>query len=191
MIRLPFPTLLLFLVLFASAAEAQSPNKITLAAYGESLAFPFTNITPFHPGGEIGITLKEKKRGRTIRNVNTYAGFFHHERVENAIYLRGEYAYRPIIKSAFTVDMLGSLGYMHTFYPGEIYELNEASGDYEKARQSGRSHALASVGLGITYIKGRHVEPFVRQEMAVESPFANGIPVIIHSFLKVGVNLKF
>jgi hypothetical protein len=79
---------------------------------------------------------------------------------------------------------------MHTFYPGEVYELNENNGEFEKINQKGRPHLLAGVGVGITYLKNKRWQPFIRQDLSIETPFINGIPVMIHSFLKMGINYK-
>lgn len=182
--------LLLILAVSVTDSFSQVVKQVSVSVFKESTAFPFTRFFPIHPGGEIGITLVEKTREKSTVNWNLAIGGFHHKNIANAFYLRGEYAWRPIVKSTVTIDFMGNLGYMHTFYPGEVYELNSKNGEFEKIDQIGRPHAIAGVGLGITYIRGKRMHPFLRQEIAVESPFANGIPVMIHSFLKFGVSFQ-
>jgi len=180
----------IFICFYGSVVQAQTVKGISLSLMKESTAFPFTRFLPVHPGGEIGVTLGEKIREKSITNWNLGIGGFHHKNIANAFYLKGEFQYRPIIKSILTLDMIGNLGYMHTFYPGEVYELNEQTGDFEKITQYGRPHVLAGVGIGVTFIKSKKVHPFIRQELAIESPFANGIPVMIYSFLKLGISYQ-
>tara|TARA_R110001599_G_scaffold84130_1_gene226549 strand:+ start:36550 stop:37125 length:576 start_codon:yes stop_codon:yes gene_type:complete len=180
----------LFFVTFWKSSKAQLIERISLAGSKESTALPFTRSLPIHPGGEIVLTFNEKKREKSITSWNLGIGGFHHKKIANAFYLKGEYHYRPIIKSTLTIDIVGNLGYMHTFYPGEVYELNKHTGDFEKITQYGRPHVLAGVGIGITYIKSENIHPFIRQELAIESPFANGIPVMIHSFVKIGISYQ-
>lgn len=182
--------LLICFLSFSAIASAQSVTQISVSLLKESTSFPFTRFYPIHPGGEIGITFMEKKREKSITNFNANVGGFYHKRIQNAFYLRGEYAYRPIIKSLLTIDFIANAGYMHTFYPGEVYELNNDSGEFEKIKQTGRAHFLGGAGIGISYIKGEKIQPFLRQEMTIESPFANGIPIMIHSMLKLGINIQ-
>ena len=155
--------LIVISILCFGHAYGQNLKKISVSVYNETIAFPFTRFTPIHPGAELGITLKEVQKKNSIRNINLNAGFYHHKRLENGIYLRGEYLYRPMIKSFMTVDFAGNLGYMRTFYPGEIYDLTE-EGNFEPVSQSGRSHLITSLGVGFTLIKNEKFEPFIRQE---------------------------
>lgn len=169
----------------------QTIKGVSIAAMNEEISFPFTRFTPIHPGVEVGITFREVEKEKSIRNLNLNVGFYHHEKIENGIYLRGEYQFRPKLGSLLTFDLSGSLGYLHTFFPGEIYEMNESSYEFEKVNQSGRSHLTGALGMGFTLVKTEKIQPFIRQELMVETPFASGVPVIIHSFLKLGVNIKF
>lgn len=174
----------------SSFVKAQSIKQVSVSVLKESTAFPFTRFFPIHPGVEIGVTLMEKQHEKSIRNFNVNLGGFHHKHIANAFYLKGEYAFRPIIKSLLSIDFIGNAGYMHTFYPSEVYELNTNSGEFEKITQYGRPHFTGGLGLGITYLKGKKIHPFLRQELIIQSPFANGIPVMVHSILKFGINIQ-
>lgn len=149
---------------------AQLVKQVSLTVLKESTAFPFTRILPIHPGGEIGLTFKEGKKEKSISNWSLIIGGFHHENIANAFYMKGEYQYRSIITSFLTLDMIGNIGYMHTFYPGDLYELKQETGDFEMITQFGRPHALIGIGVGITLIKNGKVQPFIRQALAIESP---------------------
>jgi len=134
--------------------------------------------------------LKETDKRSMIKAVNLHLGWYLHRKVENAFYLRAEWAWQFKIGDFLTADLYSGIGYMHVFYPGEVYELNASSGEFEKIRQKGRPHALGNLGIGFTYRNQSRWEPFIRQDLGIESPFANGIPVMVHSFLKVGSHIK-
>ncbi len=182
--------IIVFLIACWGNVYGQNIERISVSVINESIAFPFTRFIPVHPGFEVGVTLKETQKEKSIRNLNLSAGYFHHARVESGVFIRGEYLFRPVIKSVMTLDLSTSLGYLHSFYPGELYSLDEESGEFNKIKQWGRPHLIGGLGIGATWIKPEKVKPFVRQEFIVETPFANGVPVIVHSFLKLGVIIK-
>ncbi|MCB0644615.1 MAG: hypothetical protein KDC44_23385, partial [Phaeodactylibacter sp.] len=157
----------------------------------ESIAFPFTRYLPLHPALEIGLTMKQVEQEKSVRQWNGYAGWYYHEKIENGVYLRAEYLYGQKLGSFLRVDAFGGLGYLHTFYPGTLLKIDPETGAIEKVPQYGRAHAIANVGIGLVYRNQSRWEPFVKQSLSVETPFANGIPVMVHSFLQLGVNLKF
>ena len=78
---------------------------------------------------------------------------------------------------------------MHSFYPGNVYELN-SEGDYNLKRQLGRPHLWLESGLGVSFFRTKQISPFIQYRFALETPFANGIPVFPHSFYQAGVNYK-
>jgi hypothetical protein len=171
--------------------HGQLIKQVSLAAVNENIAFPFTTYTPIHPGIETGLTFWQKENEHSIQQVNANLGYFFHEKVESAFYLNGTYMYRVKVKGFLSIDFSAFAGYMHTLYPGSLYEIDPENGAITRVNQYGRPHAMAGIGFGLTYRNSSRFEPFIRQEMSVESPFANGIPVMIHSFLKLGVNIKF
>ena len=181
---------MLFLVACLSKGFSQRIERISVAATSEAIGLPFTNYLPYHPGVEVKGTLKDTEKARSYRFVNVNLGFFYHERVETAFYLGGEYQYSIMLfKKQMGLDVPIGLGYLHAFYPGELYEQN-ADGDFEKVRQFGRPRAYANLGVGVSYTGASRFQPYIRQELMIETPFANGIPVIPHSLLKLGVCIK-
>lgn len=171
-------------------AKAQDHQRISLATMTESMAFPFTRYSPIHPGLEMGYFLNEKSSLKLVKSTSVQLGWFFHRNIENAFYLKTDWAWNIKIGDLFTADLYSGLGYMHAFYPGEVYQLNSGSGEFEKINQTGRSHLLGNLGLGFTYRNSSQWEPFIRQDLAVETPFANGIPIMVHSFLKIGTHYK-
>lgn len=168
---------------------SQQLSQVSVALMTESIALPLTRISPLHPGAEVGLewTVKENPKGG--QSFHAYIGGFYHERVETSIYIRGDYTWAWQPHTLIRAELSPGLGYMHTFYPSDLYKLNEA-GEHEKATQTGRSHLLAELGVGLVFFNEARISPFVKTRLAVETPFANGIPIIPHSFLQVGTSIK-
>jgi hypothetical protein len=179
------------IILLMIPMTVYSQKQVSIALTNESIAFPFTRYLPLHPGAEIGFSMKQVEKEKSIRQWNGYAGWYYHEKVENGVYLRAEYLHGLKIGSFLRLDAFGGLGYLHTFYPGTLLEINSETGAIEEVPQQGRPHVIANVGIGIVYRNDSRIEPFIKQSLTVETPFANGIPVMVHSFLHLGVNLKF
>ncbi len=182
--------IIVIICLLGFKSYGQETRRLSVAVLSESMAFPFTRYTPIHPGMEVGYTLKETDKPGLITATNLSMGWYYHARVENAFYVRTEWAWQFKLNDAFTADLYSGIGYMHVFYPGELYELNSSSGEFEKIKQTGRPHALGTIGVGFTYRNSSFCDPFIRQDLGIESPFANGIPVMVHSFLKIGTHIK-
>ena len=168
----------------------QKNREFSLTAINESIAFPFTSYGEFHPGFELGVSILSKEKDHSIRQLNTYAGWFLHQHIESGFYIRGEYSYKFKLAKGFAAGFYGGAGYLHTFYPGTLYQIDKETGEFYSSPQLGRARALISAGLQLSYRSEAGFEPFVKQEFAVETPFANGIPLMPHSFLKLGININ-
>lgn len=178
------------LLSFSTIGYAQLIDQFAISIYSEAIGLPFTNYSPIHPGIEIAGTLHKNEKANSIRYLNAKVGFFHHQRLENAWYIGGEYQYsRKLFKEKLSVDLPVGLGYLHSFYPGDLYEQNQ-DGDFEAISQLGRAHLYLNLGIGLTYLSESKIQPFIRQELLLEAPFANGIPAIPHSLLKIGVQIN-
>jgi len=178
------------LLLFSTNMHSQKLEQLSVLVQSEAIGFPFTNYSPVHLGIELNATIRKKEKEKNIQYLNAKAGFFYHRKLETAIYLGGEYQYsQKLFKQKISIDLPVGLGYLHSFYPGEIYEQNN-EGDFETINQFGRPHLYVNLGIGLTYLNEGKIQPFIRQELLLETPFANGIPVIPHSLLKVGIQIK-
>lgn len=183
----------MFVILLISCwtnGYSQRLQQLSISLQSEAIGLPFTNYSPIHPGIEVSGTLHQHDKEKSLRYLRAKAGFFYHQRLETAIYLGGEYQYsQKLLNQKLSLDIPVGLGYLHSFYPGELYVQNEA-GDFENIDQLGRSHLYVSLGIGLTYLGSSTIQPFIRQELLLETPFANGIPVIPHSLLKIGVQFN-
>ncbi|WNJ20325.1 hypothetical protein [Pontibacter sp. G13] len=176
------------------AQQTISPNGlkgISVAVMHESTTWPFTSYTPIHPGVEVEVTLRETHGVRSLQRWNVALGGYFHERAETGIYLRGGYQYGWEAHRNLRLDASGGIGYMHHFYPNEVYEIDPETGDFSAINQLGKPRVIADVGLGLAFPNNSRFEPFIRQHFAVEAPFANGIPFFPHSLLKIGVTYTF
>lgn len=175
------------LLLFALGGYAQGIEQLSFAATTEAIGLPFTNYSPYHPGIEMRVKLRSKEALKNEQSYHASFGAYVHPKLETGLYLGGEYQYAQMLfQQKMSLDFYGGLGYLHTFYPGELYKQTE-EGDFETVSQWGRPHFYVNLGVGLTLMKNQRVQPFIRQDMLINTPFANGLPVILHSFLKIGL----
>lgn len=180
----------ILLVGFIQQSFSQRIKQVSMAATTEAIGLPFTNYLPYHPGFEAGATFFQKEKNKNLHSLSGKLGFYYHEKLETGIYLGAEYQYSlQLFNEKVSFDLPIGLGYIHTFYPGELYE-QDANGDFQTVTQFGRPHLYVNLGIGATYTGSNRFQPFIRQELMVVTPFANGIPVIPHSFLKIGLQIK-
>ncbi|MFD1552913.1 hypothetical protein DNU06_07890 [Putridiphycobacter roseus] len=181
--------LLVFAILTQGTLQAQKLNNLSIALTNETYSFPFTRFLPLHPGLEIGTTLFQSKSGNSTHHINAYLGGYHHQKVENALYLRTAYSYQYNIKNTIGIDAPVGIGYQHTFYPGETYVQNTDTGAWENKKQWGKSHALLTFGLGLTYLKANRLQPFIRYESNIDLPLYNSY-LTTRTFFKLGMHIK-
>lgn len=180
----------LFFLVCSFSSFSQSVDKVSFSVLSEAIGLPFTNYQPFHPGFEFKARFKEIEKPKFSRSINANLGFFYHERVETTFYLGAEYQFEyKILNDKISVDIPLGLGYMHTFYPNEVY-VQDSDGEFELKSQLGRPHAYFNAGVGLSYLGSSKVKPFVRQELLLETFFANGLPAIPHSMIKLGVHIN-
>ncbi len=180
----------LLLLTAVRQGEAQQLDRFSIAATSEAIGLPFTNYLPYHPGIEFKLGLLLKETRHNIQHFNTTLGMYLHRRLETGIYMGGEYQYtQKLFSQKLGLTFPVGLGYSHTFYPGELYQQVE-NGDFEQVFQFGRPHFYVNGGVGLIYLGSKKIQPFIQQIMFVKTPFANGIPVMIHSFLKIGIHIK-
>ncbi|MEL6672886.1 MAG: hypothetical protein AAFR61_11865 [Bacteroidota bacterium] len=159
-----------------------------LALQQESTTIPFTRFRELHPGLEVAYVQPVNKRGNWERSWVVQAGYFYHRSLSSAVYVKGgaQFRYQPI--SVLALDLQPTVGYMHSFFPGNVYELEE--GNFVGKTQYGRPTALIDVGVGLSFFPESKWSPFIRTRLGVETPFANGIPVFPHTFYQLGLSYR-
>jgi hypothetical protein len=188
---------ILMLVLFLAGTIPQlcaqhDYSTVSLAFTNENIALPFTRKvkSPAHPGVALGVEIPWRQMNQSELRWRGTLGAYFHEKVQHAVYAKAGLAYRYYLPFHIQVDAGADMGYAHSFYPSAIYEQTD-DGGFEPVDQSGRPHAIASLGLGIGYDvlqnEERPLLVFLRYEMMVQTPFAVTIPVIPHTFFHLGV----
>ncbi|MEL7533683.1 MAG: hypothetical protein AAFN10_20390 [Bacteroidota bacterium] len=175
----------LFTILGLGSMQAQ---ELRLGFQQESASFPFTRFAELHPGVELSYGFAPKPKDETNRSTQWWisGGYFYHREVEAAYYLKASYAWQMPLGDIAQLELAPSLGYLHSFYPGNVYELQD--GEYQAITQYGRPHVMAEVGFTALFLPNSKVRPFVQYRFGIESPFANGIPAFPHSFYQIGLS---
>ena len=127
----------LCLALILSGAGALFAQQIQLGAMQESTSLPFNRFKEFHPGGEISYLPSPRAGNIFDRQWQFSAGYFFHREVESAFYLKTSHLWLYPVHEVFTVELSGGGGYLHSFYPGNVYTLQE--GDFVAKTQYGTS----------------------------------------------------
>ena len=136
-------------------------SDVSVAVTDFQYGLPFIKTFPIHPGIEVGATILKKEKEKSSHSFGANLGFFHHNVLANAPYLITGYNYQRNIKQTIGLQAGAGLGYMHTFYPGESYEYNKNTNEFEPATNSS-PFFLIDAGLGISYLKMNKVQPFIR-----------------------------
>ncbi|MEL6562406.1 MAG: hypothetical protein AAFQ94_29825 [Bacteroidota bacterium] len=179
-------------LLLSTVAQTSFGQKIegfSLAFQTESIALPFSRISPVHPGVEFGLKLKSVTKTHSERSWHAYAGWFYHESMDQNFYLRGEYQFAYKIFKNLKLSVPLGLGYLHSFHSKPVYEQGE-DGTFEEKTQMGRPHATIHSGIGVRYVGINTIEPFVKYDIMVQTPFVSTVPVGLRNFLKIGVNIN-
>lgn len=169
----------------------QSFDRLSVSMTTEAIGWPFTNYFPIHPGLELRTPIMLNDSPGSQQSFNLNLGAYYHRKLQSAIYAGLDYQYtRKVFSRQLGIDLPIGLGYLHTIYPGELYSQDD-QGAFESVPSIGRPHLFVSLGLGFTYLgDGNRIQPFIRQSLMIQTPFANGIPVIPHSFLSAGIIIK-
>lgn len=160
----------------------------------ESFFYPsVTNFTkPLHPGFSVGI---EKQISSTTNWSTHYTGdvgFYHHKYFQNGLFVMAGHGWGYQLLNKLTISASGVIGYLHTFRPTEVYELQ--NGSYVKAKNFGKPNALIGINLAMSYALG-HTEKYHLQldyGSMVNGPFnvSYGAPVVPITFARFGIKIK-
>ena len=147
--------------------------------------------SPLHPGVTIGFEKLLKDKTRVDQLLTAEIGFYHHDYLQNGLFVLGGYQFRSNPISNIFAWVQPQLGYLHTWSPSGEFKLED--GQYV-ATKSGHPSAFAGLTLGLDYqiIPAYESKVFVSYRMMVEGPFAleYGVPVVPHTFLSIGLKSK-
>ncbi len=182
---------LAFLFNFSGNLYGQLIKGISIAATTEAVTTPFKRILPIHPGAELGLNWITNNLDWTGQQLNTYFGFYHHKSLSNAFYIKGEYLFQFRIRNTIAVELFLNGGYNRSFYPVEVYKMNETTKEFEKVKQQGHNSYFVGIGTGLSYVSRGSIDPFIRYEVFVETPFIEELNYLPHGLLKLGIHYKF
>ena len=176
-----------------AAAKTQFPIVISFINHAATLPFDGIVLSPLHPGFSLGTEYawKEGRLGRLYQGFR--AGYFYNEFIAKALFLLTEIGYRLTLRFGLFADVGVGIGYLHSFHPHEIFRLND-EGEFVKAKDSGKSAALFSVGLGIGFDFSRKlgwpVSAFIGFQPFIQTPYTVEESVLPQSFVHFGVRFK-
>lgn len=170
----------------------QNDQRLTISLLDESFALPSTNFikTDINPGIAIGLERPFKFGAKHEFGLSYGLGYFYHQKLEHNIFAQAAIFYKYDITKRFHAQADFGLGYAHTFNPTELYE-QQSDGSFNVVKQTGRAHAIATLGLELGYnLRNAQEKPlmiFTKYQMMLETPFAITIPVVPHTLFHVGV----
>jgi hypothetical protein len=189
----------LLLALLPTVALAE-PRDLSLRAgvFSESLALPWTQRfdAPLHPGATLGVefTLVGSRTHRLLQGFSV--AYAHVAHVQHAVELSAEWGYRYTAPFGLQLEAALAVGYLHELLDGVTYA-SGADGSWKPVTDLGRPQLWAAVALGVGLdlrrIASAPMDVFVRYQPGLQLPYsvANGIPVLPHVSLMVGVRYHF
>jgi len=184
--------IVLFIILLSAfSAIGQKERQISIAFMDEEIAYPFTRLTQLNPGVTLGWRLWHKEKGKFLHNLQADLGGFIHKKVKNAAFAKISYRLNYSLFDFLEAEALIGLGYLHSFYPGVIYEMKE-DGSFSKKNQWGSPHLIGEVGVGFAFPNKSKFIPFIRQNLMIETPSQSpSVSILPHALLSVGITFKF
>ena len=168
--------------------------SVTLSFFNHSISVPFHKMIskPLHPGVQAGIegSYFETHRSKLFQTLNL--GAFNNKYNGTGFYINTELAYRFMSAPGIYAETLLGIGYLRTYHPTDIYELN-SSGTYEKIKDKGFSSPLLSFAFGLGYvIKSKSLlsfAPFIRYESMFQTRYSTDLDVLPQTAFHVGVRM--
>jgi len=180
--------------LHADKKEIKKPLSMTISFFNHSISMPFHKIfaQPIHPGIQVGIEGRyiETDRSKLFQTLN--AGMFYNNYNGKGFYLNSEFAYRYTSKPGIFAETLLGIGYLRTYHPTDIYELNN-SGTYQKVNDKGFSSPIVSFAFGLGYaFKSSSLfsfAPFIRYESIIQTHYNSDLEVLPQSAFHIGLRI--
>ena len=172
-----------------STAKGSKTRSVMVGATGQMFGLSGRLVQFENPG--LSVLIPFQSDSNPEKDFTIEAGMFHHEQVTNSVYLGINRTFRSFKHGEqLMLDVSWGCGYMHSFYPGELYS-QTPEGDLVRKRQIGRPHLYGSAGLLGKWAFGEAVALTWRQQVLLQTPFANGIPVMLHRLMTIGIQLQF
>jgi len=170
--------------------------RLNVGMFDEGLIIPFYTgfaSIPVHPGGVFGAELYYRKGEHHHLFQTLNLGYYYHRGYEHGLFVDTEFGYRYLGSIGIYVEGLLGTGYLHTFRDGTTFVFDKSSGEYQKAANGGRPHAMApalTIGTGFDFSPKVNlpVAIYLRYQAILEWPRCpeNVKSVMSHAALYVG-----
>ncbi len=180
------------------AEEVKAAGKkmpVEAAFINQAVGSPFdgTILDIVHPGFSLGteIVWKDGRRGQLVQGIQ--AGYYFNKYDSKAVFLQTSFGFRYTLGFGLFGEIAPVLGYLRYFHPSDIWRLN-AEGEYEKAKDSGKSALLISgeLGLGFDFSRklGWPVSVFLRYQPYLIAPDTPGEGTKWQAMLQAGIRVR-
>jgi hypothetical protein len=195
--------LALALLIFAGGAESLAAEDarpafrqfpLEAAFIDQAVGSPFegTILEILHPGFSLGTEYVWTGGAHGAWVQGLQVGYYFNGYDSKAFFLQSSFGYRPTLGFGLFGEAAPVLGYLRYYHPGEIWRLN-AQGEYEKAKDSGKSALMIAfeLGLGFDFSRkcGWPVAVFVRYEPYIIVPDTPDAGTKWQAMLQAGVRL--
>ena len=172
-----------------STTEGSKSRCVMVGATGQMFGLSGRLVQFENPGFNVLIPFQSDSNPE--KDFTLEAGMFHHEQVTNSAFLGINRTFKSFKHGEqLMLDLSWGGGYMHSWYPGELYS-QTTEGDLVRKRQIGRPNIYGSAGLFGKWAFGEAAALTWRQQVLLQTPFANGIPVMLHRLMTIGIQLQF
>ena len=182
-----------------SKAQDQSflqKHPIMITVYNHSVSMPFKNIFkwPINAGISVGTLFAYNQDRRFSQLQSVELGWFFHRHLGKQLFVKTNLINRFTTKSGLWGDVQVGLGYLHSFYAKEVFELDR-QGNYRSVGDTGYPGIIGGFGLGMGYTiqssGNRQFSPYIKYEWMAQYPYSDFTPIFPHSFVHLGSMLQF
>ena len=199
MIKTSFMKHLIILVsalIITRSVSAQSQKYFSAAFFTTQNAYPFGKFVglfkeTIHPGIEIGYgkILKPKEKHEWFGEVKM--GYFYHRFVQHGLPLYLNFGYRYKFNSRLAAETSIGAGYMHSIPATAKLKLSE-EGEYENNKGIGRMQAMATYGIGFSYVlnpaAAKTIRVFTSYQQRLQFPFVKSyVPLLPYNSFIIGL----
>ncbi|MEM9936677.1 MAG: hypothetical protein AAF824_23820 [Bacteroidota bacterium] len=184
----PLASMLLCLISIAGVFS-QSLNTVRVGGVAETISLPFQFNDPLKGGLELSTDLWYREKEKSIRQINLSFMAFFREGVNNNYYLLGSYEHQFFLGHSLALSLEGGLGYVHTFFAGTAYRLE--NGTYASTRFASKPGVAARLGAGFYLRRQKAVQPYISYGWMLDYTFPPIFPPVTpHSILQIGLRVS-
>ena len=184
------------LILLYQEVPAQKQKYFSAAFFTTQNAYPFGKFVglfkeTIHPGIEIGYgkILKPKEKHEWFSEVKM--GYFYHRFVQHGLPLYLNFGYKYKFNSRLAAETSIGAGYMHSIPATAKLKLSE-EGEYENNKGIGRMQAMATYGIGFSYVlnpaAAKTIRVFTSYQQRLQFPFVKSyVPLLPYNSFIIGL----